>query len=176
MKPFALLSDRPARWTSPLRWRRRFELAAGDDVFASLEYEKASGALVVARTSEHAWTLATEGLCGVRVVVRDAIRGNEIAMFRGDWRGGGHVERAAGPSLVWSASGAAMTRWVFRAGSLPLAEFRLDAMRLVPTAMVRFERGAAESPDAPLLATLGGYLALQAFEQGLGLTMVASFA
>jgi hypothetical protein len=176
MKPFALLSDRPARWTSPLRWRRRFELAAGEDVFASLDYEKASGALVMARTSAEAWTLATEGLCGVRVVVRDAIRGKEIAMFRGDWRGGGHVERVSGPSLMWSAAGPAMTRWLFRAGSLPLADFRLDAMRLVPTAMVRLERGVAESPDAPLLATLGGYLALQAFEQGAGLAAVTSFA
>ena len=49
MKPFALLAERPARWTSPMRWKRRFELAAGDDVFASLDFEKACGTLVVAR-------------------------------------------------------------------------------------------------------------------------------
>lgn len=174
MKPFALLADRPARWNSPMRWKRRFELAAGDDVFASMEFEKASGSLVIARTSQQAWTLSTEGLCGARVVVRDAIRGEELALFRGDWRGGGYVERAHGGSLVWSGANAWMTRWVFRSGGgTPLVEFRVDAMRLVPTAIVRFEPGVAETPDAPLLATLGWHLAVQAFDQ---ITLVAAVA
>ncbi len=175
MKPFAQLADRPARWTSPMRWKRRFELIAGEDAFASLDFEKACGTLVVARTSQQAWTLATEGAWDGQVSVRDAIRGDEIAMFRGDWRGGGRVERARGPGFVWSGANAWMTRWVFRASSgAPLVEFRLDAMRLVPSGIVRFEPGVAETDDAPLLAVLGWYLALQAFDQAVVVATAAA--
>ena len=175
MKPFALLADRPARWNSPMRWKRRFELVAGEDTYAAMEFEKACGTLVVARTLAQAWTLSTEGSWDGQVSVRDAIRGDELAAFHGDWRGGGRVERAAGRGFVWSGANPWMTRWVFRSGSgAPLVEFRLDAMRLVPSGIVRFEPGVAETDDAPLLAVLGWYLALQAFEQAEFGTIVAA--
>lgn len=175
MKPFALLADRPARWTSPMRWKRRFELVAGEDAFASLDFEKACGMLVVARTSQQAWTLSTEGAWDGHVSVRDAIRGDEVASFRGDWRGGGRVDRPGSASFVWSGANAWMTRCVFRASSgAPLVEFRLDAMRLVPSGIVRFEPGVAETDDAPLLAVLGWYLAMQSYEQAVLVTTVAA--
>ncbi len=175
MKPFALLAERTARWTSPIRWKRRFELTSADDVFATMQFEKASGSLVLARTSHDVWTLTTEGLCGAYVVVRDAISGHEVALFRGDWRGGGSVERSGGHSLVWSGANAWMTRWVFRSSSgAPLAEFRVDSMRLVPSALLRFEPGVAQSSEAPLLAILGWHLAVQASDQASLLTAAST--
>ena len=68
-----------------------------------------------------------------------------------------------------------MTRWVFRAASgAPLVEFRLDAMRLVPSGLVRFEPGVVETGEAGLLAVLGWYLAIQSFEQTAFVTTVAA--
>ena len=58
MKPFALLADRSVRWANPTRWKRRCELAAGDDVHATIEFEKACGMLAVARTSAQASSAA----------------------------------------------------------------------------------------------------------------------
>ena len=165
MRPFAELADRTARWLSPMRWKRRFELSIGDEQFASMEFERACGAVIVARTREHAWTLVSEGAGGTVLEVRDAVRSTCVATFRGDWRGGGLLERPNGSALSWSGANTWMTRWAFRsANGSPWVEFRVDAMRLVPTALVRFEPGMAADPDAPLVAVVGWQLALQAFE------------
>ena len=154
-----------ARWIGAMRWRRHFELRHQGDLFASLSWESASGALVVARARNALWLFERAGLGHGRVAVRADARGPEIATFTPDWKNGGRLTVHGGGSFVWRTQGVSLSRWAFCGpDGVPRVELRVDAMRLAPSGTLAVMRDAGGEPALPLLATLGWYLTVQTLD------------
>ena len=165
MRPISELAHGNARWIGAVRWKRHFELRQGEQHFASLTWENASGSVVVARTRESLWVLERTGLCGSRIAIREDVRGPEVATFTADWKSGGRLTLAGAGHFSWGAPGVSLARWIFRdARSRPLLELRVDSMRLVPSGTLAVVHDAIGEPALPLLVTLGWYLTVQTLD------------
>jgi len=79
------LSD--VKWVQPHAFSRSFELQAGGDVVATLEFRKMFGSLAVGRTSDGAWTLKRRGYFNTTVSVRVEGSEQDIAIYEPNWAG-----------------------------------------------------------------------------------------
>lgn len=175
MHSFHDLADRAPQWQPALRWKRHFELRDSGLLYASLSWEKASGAIVVARTADDLWIFERTGPQVPRVHVRRAPQGGAEALFHADWIQGGRLVTAEGESWLWGSNPQSRSAWSFRAsGAGARLDVTLESLHVAPSGRVRFSEGLEQSPTAPLLACLGWYLAVSVIDDAS--LLVPSFA
>jgi hypothetical protein len=139
-------------WVQP-RNGLDFELRGGDEVVGSLRWERYS--LARGETADQQWTFKREGIWHPHVTVRVAGSDVNLGLFHPDWRGGGTFE--LGRPLQFGASSFWRPRWDWMEGDQPLVHFKRRGMFKLES-HVEIEKGAAASPDVPLLVVLGWYL------------------
>jgi hypothetical protein len=177
MKVIREVTDRPLQWTQPALLKREYELHAGDEVVATLRWQKTFGSLALAETAEGAWTFKRSGFLRPKVTVRVPGSESETAVFNPSWGGEGTLRFSDGRCYLWQHASFWRSEWVFanEAGE-PLAHFKatLEASAAVVfckhAAEVKFEPRAAAVPDLSLLTVLGWYLMVLMSDDAAGAT------
>jgi hypothetical protein len=144
-------------WSQPARLKQFFELRAGDNVVATLRFERAS--LAVGETDDQQWTFKREGFWHPRVTVRVKGSDDNVALFSPGWAGGGTLDQSLGRSLHFGAANFWHSQWAWEeVKDTPLVRFKSRPGLLKTEGEVEVEGDAAPSPDLPLLVILGWYL------------------
>ena len=89
MRAIRDITEQGLHWTQPSTFNREYELRAGDEVVATLGWQKTGGSLALARSTEGNWTFKRSGFLSPRVTVRLAGSETEVAVFKPSWRGEG---------------------------------------------------------------------------------------
>ena len=155
-------TGRDLTWTQPDARRRGYELRAGEEVIATLGFER--GGSAVAETTEGRWRFEQTGRLGRWVTVRVADTGAEVATFVPGWTGAGVLEVAGGSRFAWGPANLWRSCWVWRGeGEEPMLSV---GSRHGPTKLdgrCTVEPAGRDRPELALLAMLGWYhLALRA--------------
>lgn len=144
-------------WTQPSARHRHYELRAGDETVATLDWQKSLGSLALATTADGEWTFKRAGFWHPRVTARPAGTETEVASFEAGWTGDGTLRLEGGETFAWKPGNFWQTRWGWHdaAGSL-LVGFRQRTSLLKTEGVVEIEAGAPAS--LALLLCLGWYL------------------
>lgn len=175
MKPIREVADQPLRWTQPALLQREYELRAGDEIVATLRWQKAFGSLAQAETADGTWTFKRSGFLRPKVTVRVPGSETEVAAFKPGWGGEGMLRLSAGQCYQWLNTSFWLSEWVFaNEAAEPLVHFKAEfeasaaVIFFKHAAAVKFEPEAVSVPDLSLLTVLGWYLMLLMSEDGAG--------
>ena len=122
MRPIAQLGGEEPLWIQPAVRKREHELRAGDDLVATLRFQR--GSLADAEAEGHHWTFKRQGFWRPRVTVR--IPGSEVdvAVFQPHWTGGGVLEFADGRAVRLRSANFRQSEWVWEDKDQPLCGSR----------------------------------------------------
>lgn len=159
------LTGATAEWVQPSANHRFYELHHGRLVLARLAFRSAFGTLAVAETAEERWTFKRVGFLSIRVTVRRAGAGEDIAVYTPKFWGDGELTFADGTLLLWRPTNFWATHWAFGEpeGDL-VVEFRTgipeERLRDIfkTQATVQVLKSAPWQRLIPLLLPLGFYL------------------
>src|ERR1700730_10112241 len=152
------MADQELLWIQPAALRREHELRAGDEVVATLRFQR--GSLADAEADGHHWTFKRQGFWQPRITIRVAGSDADIAVFRPHWAGGGTLELIDGPTVRLSSANFWQSEWVWQEKDQPLMLFKGRHGIVKAKGAVEIQPGAAGRPDTPLLVLLGWYLIL----------------
>jgi hypothetical protein len=146
-------------WQQPQALRQEYELRAGDDILATVRWQKHAGTLALAATADGRWTFKRQGFWRPRVTARAAGSDVDIATFEAAWNGGGTLALEDAEYVRWAAGNFWQSQWAWLdADGAPLVSFHNRQHLLKSGARVDLAPSAASRPDLPLLVTLGWYL------------------
>jgi hypothetical protein len=160
-------SDANLKWVQPHSGKRNFELWSGNDVVATLSWEKMFGTLATAQAADKTWTFKRVGFFNNRVTVRSPDSGADIAVFKPGWGYAGTLE-AGGRVYHWKNVSFWGGKWGFFGPddtgyiSFEYAGGWDSLLKLQGKAEVL--PGAPVGPDMPLLLTLGWYIMVMMFD------------
>jgi hypothetical protein len=138
-------------WVQPSRWRRSYELLAGDDLCAELYFRHAFRNRAMARAAEGTWTL--DKPFGLKPIVRihDVDSDADIGVFTGSWRGGGTLSLHNGKRYQLSSKTWLPTDWVWSNDrQQQLLHYNRNLMTIVS--------GGGQLTDVALLACVSWYV------------------
>ncbi len=166
MKPITQAIYSTPQWVQPRAMQNRFELRAGDDLFAVLEFPKVFGSLATAITEEGRWTFKRAGFFSPRVTVRSEGSETDLAVFRPKWTGNeGTLQFPGGAAYTWKTANFWATQYLWQTESgeaLILYKQGIEDARLADLfktqARVEIQPGAQGLIELPLLVLLGWYL------------------
>lgn len=158
------LSDRLV-WAPSSTSSRRFELRSGDEVAATLTFDKAVGSLATGRAHAGAWTFKRAGFLHPCVTVRDLGSEYDLAVFRPTWTGSGDVEFGSGTLVHWRPFGFWNSEWGFVRRDARLLTFHWLPETAALDARVEFPPAALEFRELPILLLLGWYLRVLAYQE-----------
>jgi hypothetical protein len=175
MRSIREVAERPLRWTQPSALSREYELRDGDEVLATLRWQKTFGSLALAESADGAWSFKRSGFLGPKVTVRVPGSETEVGVFKPGWRGEGTLRLSNGRGYQWVNTSFWHSEWAFadEAGE-PLIRFKPEfdstAVPLFFThaAAVKLEPSALSVPDLSLLTVLGWYLMVLMSEDAAG--------
>lgn len=182
------VADQQLIWRQPSALRQHYELCAGDEVVATLQWEKPWGSLATARTAEGEWSFKRSGFWQQRVGARPVGSEREVATFVPEWTGNGTLTVEGRRAFRWVGKGwlGLEKAWLEREGAPPLVGFKqigglktearvvLSAAAAALAATTQLddlyipvppeEMAPPDEPlaDLPLLVTLGFYLMILA--------------
>ena len=136
---------------------RSWELRAGDDVIATLRWQRQT--LADAECADGRWTFKREGFWHPQVTARAAGSEQNAALFRPNWRGGGTLEIPESPPVHLAAANFWQSRWEWRQGDggvLVVFKSRQGIAKVGGD--VQISPAARSSADLGLLVLLGWYL------------------
>jgi len=87
-----------------------YQLLVGDQHFATLAWQKGSGSIAAAESSEGRWTLKRRGFLWPGITVRNVPDRQELAVLRAQWRES-TIQLADGSSFRWTRSGFRDPSW-----------------------------------------------------------------
>lgn len=176
-------ADQELLWRQPSMMKQEYELRAGDEVLATLRWQKTFGSLALAETAEASWTFKRSGFWRPRVTARPAGSEDDIATFEPKWDGSGTLTTAGSRHFRLVNANFWRSEWAWRdAGDAPLVRFlnkqvfrtesqvvlSPEAASLPETAQLddvyqpvppeRLAPPSAALAELPLLVTLGWYL------------------
>ena len=161
MKKIVELAAEELVWVQPARLKQEFELHAGDEVIATLRWQRSS--LAIAETAEQSWTIKREGFWHPRITVRIPGSDDSIATFQPGWAGRGTLDLGPGKQLRFGAPNFWRSQWDWLdPQNQPLVHFKSHQGLLKVEGEVAIEPAAIKSPDMPLLVVLGWYLLVPA--------------
>jgi hypothetical protein len=147
--------------TSP----RRFELRAGDDVAATLTFDKAVGSLATGRSGAGTWTFKRAGFLQPCVTVRDIGSEYDLAVFRPTWTGSGDVEFGSGTRVHWRPFGFWNSEWGFVRRDDRIVTFHWLPDTAELDARVEFPAASLDVKELPILLLLGWYLRVLFYQE-----------
>jgi len=176
MRRLAEVVGQELRWTRPSARRKYDELRAGEEIVATLRWQK--GSLAVAEVGDGRWTFKRQGFWRQRVTVRQEGSDVDIAQFELGWWGGGTLDPGAGRRFRWGSANFWRSNWQWTAeDDTPLVRFVGQQRWTKMEGAVEVEPAAADLPELPLLATLGWYLlVMTANEEAAGAVVVMAGA
>ncbi len=151
-------------WIQRKALKRHFALCDGEETIGTLEWKSDSGSLVTGSVAEGTWAFKRTGVFKFVVSIREAEQGNEIAIFKPDWRGQGLLEFPDGPTYKWMQKS-----WIKNAWDLTTQDDKtlLTVRQMQGLKSILKEEGEIElapeileDPNMPLLVLLGWYLTL----------------
>jgi hypothetical protein len=143
-------------WVQPARTHQAFELHAGDEVVASLRFERSS--LAIGEADTHRWSFKREGFWHPRVTVRLPDSDDNAALFQPSWAGGGTLE-LPGRILRFGAANFWHSQWDWQdSDNKALVHFKSHHGFLKTEGQVEIEPDATGLPELSLLVVLGWYL------------------
>jgi hypothetical protein len=158
VRPISELAGEELVWVQPAAGRREHELRAGDDVVATLRFQR--GSLADAEAEGHHWTFKRQGFWQPRVTVRVAGSDADVAVFRPRWVGGGTLDFTDGRTVDLRSANFWQSEWVWQEKDQPLILFKGRHGLIKAKGAVEFQSAAAGRPDLALLVLLGWYLIL----------------
>lgn len=149
-------------WKQPKASKRYYELQAGEEVLATLSWQKAMGTLALAETAEGSWTFKRSGFMHPVVTVRKA--GSDVpdaAIFEPSWSGKGILQLPAGRTLRWASTNFWHSEWAWQEfNGTPLIRFKNSYGLLKVEGHIEVEPAAWALPELALFLSLGWYLML----------------
>jgi hypothetical protein len=161
-------------WMQPAARKRDHELRAGDDVVATLRFQR--GSLADAEADNRHWTFKRQGFWHPRVTVRVAGSDADIALFHPHWASGGTLEFADGQTLKLSSANFWQSEWVWLDKDQPVVHFKGRHGIVKAKGAVEIQAGAANRTDLALLVLLGWYLILLHADDAAAASGAASVA
>jgi len=158
MRPINEMTDKELLWVQPAALKTAHELHAGDEVVATLTFQR--GSLADAVAADGHWTFKREGFWHPRVTVRVAGTGTDLGVFRPRWMGGGTLESPGGKAIDLSPANLWQTEWAWREGESTPLVFKGRHGLIKSGARVEIAGDAFQRSDLPLLVLLGYYLIL----------------
>jgi hypothetical protein len=160
MRAIREVTQQALRWSQPSTFKREYELRAGDEVLATLRWQKPFGSLALAESTDGTWTFKRSGFFSPNVTVRVPGSETEVAVFKPGWRGTeGTFRFSDGRCYQWLNTSFWSSEWIFaKEGGEPLIHFKPEFAFFKQAAEVKVEPGAVPVPDLSLLTVLGWYL------------------
>ncbi len=154
------------QWVQPRAAQNRFELRAGEELFAVLEFPKPFGSLAVASTEEERWSFKRAGFFSPRVTVRSEGSESDLAVFRPKWTGNeGTLQFPDGAAYIWKTANFWATQYLWQKETgepLILYKQGIEDAGLgdlfKTQARVEIQPAAQGLKELPLLVLLGWYL------------------
>lgn len=162
MRKITALVDHELTWTQPSGFKSQYELRFGDELVATLRFQKAFGSLAVAESEDGHWTFDRIGFWKTRTIIKKGDSDTEIAAYQTNvWKGGGNLIFPDGRKYVM-VHNVWKSRFEFRteAGETLIEINNSGAFRL--SATVRMYRKAVQIPEFPLMVLFGSYLVVMA--------------
>jgi hypothetical protein len=161
MRSIREVAEHTLRWAQPGALSREYELRAGDEVLATLRWQKTFGSLALAEAADGTWTFKRSGFLRPKVTVRAPGSEAEVAVFKPSWGGEGTLRFSEGRGYQWVNTSFWRSEWAFtnEAGE-PLIHFKPEVAFFKQAAEVKVEPRAVTASDLPLLTVLGWYLML----------------
>ena len=152
MKPI-LDAGKNLVWSQPAMRKREYELRAGDELVATMRWDKTDEHDAVCETDEGKWTLHRKGFLKPTLSVRGPKGAS--ATFEVAWTGGGRLQVGA-DEYRWAPSTFWRSEWTFsKGGEAPAVTYRPDSSPLKAGAQVEI---AGDGANVPLLVVMGWYL------------------
>ena len=174
MRPISEIAGQELLWVQPAARKREHELRAGDDVVATLRFQR--GSLADAEAAGGHWTFKRQGFWHPRVTVRTAGSDTDIAVFQPRWVGGGTLEFPDGRTVRLSSANFWQSEWVWQDNEKPLIRFKGRHGIVKARGAVELQPDAVASPDLAMLVLLGWYLILLHAEDSAAASSAASVA
>ena len=175
MKRIVDLIGHELEWRQPHASKRSFELVAGDESLATLEFRSVFGSLATAEGADGAWTFKRVGFFQPSVTVRDASSEAEIAVFRNrTWSAGGTLELPDGRRYPANTNFWMSTYEFKNENSEMLVRYTRIRGVLHRAATVEIGSAGATQPELPWLVALGWYLAVMMQDDASGAAAAAA--
>jgi hypothetical protein len=160
MRAIREVTEPALRWTQPSTFKREYELRAGDEILATLRWQKPFGSLALAESADGTWTFKRSGFFSPKVTVRVLGSETEVAVFKPGWTGTeGMLRFSDGRSYQWLKPSFWISEWALaNDGGEPLIHFNPEFALFKQAAAVKIEPGAVPIPDLSFLTVLGWYL------------------
>ena len=172
MRPLSEVAGQELLWVQPAVLKKQHELRAGNDVVATLTFQR--GSLADAESADGHWTFKREGFWNPRVTARVAGSDTDIAVFRPRWMGGGTLEFPDGHAQHLSSANFWQSEWVWKETQEPLIRFKGRQGFMKAKGQVEVAPEAAGRPDLAFLILLGWYLILLHAEDAAASTAAAT--
>ena len=166
MESLARNLNTPLEWVQPKSLQNRYELRAGDALYAVIEFLKLFGSLATAISADGRWTFKRVGFFNPRISIRNAGEETDLGMFYPRWTGTeGKLQMANGAAFTWKAANfwATQFAWQMEAGE-PFIVYRQGVEDATISdwfktqARVEVRPEARSLPQISLLVMLGWYL------------------
>jgi hypothetical protein len=174
VRPISEIPGQELLWIQPAARKREHELRAGDDVVATLHFQR--GSLADAEAAGGHWTFKRQGFWQPRVTVRTPGSDADLAVFHPRWVGGGTLEFPDGRAVRLSSANFWQSEWVWQENEKPLIRFKGRHGLIKARGAVEIQPDAPALPDLAMLVLLGWYLILLYAEDSAAASSAASVA
>jgi hypothetical protein len=174
VRPISEIAGQELLWVQPAAFSRDHELRAGDDVVATLRFQR--GSLADAEAAGGHWTFKRQGFWQPRVTVRTAGSDADLAVFHPRWVGGGALEFPDGHAVRLSSANLWQSEWLWQDNEKPLIRFKGRHGLIKARGAVEIQPEAVALPDLAMLVLLGWYLILLHAEDSAAASSAASVA
>jgi hypothetical protein len=162
-------------WVQPQVFTRNWELRSGDNIVASLKWERMTGSLATATAADGEWTFKRTGFLNVRVHIRKVGTDQDVAVFYPKWTGTGTLEGADGSRVVWFSKGFFHAEWGWKTEQdAEIMSLRSTMALLRHGATLKVDPAFAGRRDLSLLALFGFYLTVMISEDAAAVAVIAS--
>jgi hypothetical protein len=158
MKAITDCTGEELHWAQPSGLKSTYQLRAGDEVLATLRFQ--GGTLAEAASADGEWTFKRQGFWHPQVTVRTLGSAADLAVFRPQWGGGGHLQVGAETGLEFAAANFWHSEWEWRDAEKALISYRGPRGLMSAEAAMEIGPEGRHLTNLALLAVLGWYLIL----------------
>lgn len=146
-------------WTQPKALTQAFELRAGEDVIATLEFRNSFGSFATGESADGQWTFKRQGFFRTTATVRASGAETDLAVFHNrTWTGGGTIDFPDGHHLLVSSNFWHTKFDIATDAESPLVSFRRMSGAFHWSSGISIHAAAAAVPELPWLVMLGWYV------------------
>jgi hypothetical protein len=101
MKKIVSLASQPLKWEQPRAFKMEYNLRAGDELVATLNFRSLFGSLATGQSADGCWTFKRVGFWQTRATIRACDSEDDIASYRNNtWSCGGTLELVDGQKIL----------------------------------------------------------------------------